>query len=35
MMRLYPAIGIGTVVLANATGFDVRRLLDTIDVTHQ
>ena len=31
MMRLYPAKGIGTVVLVNATGFDVRGLLDTID----
>jgi hypothetical protein len=31
MMRLYPAHGIGTVVMTNATGFDVRRLLDDID----
>ena len=31
MMRVYPEDSIGTVVLANATGFDVRRLLDDID----
>ncbi|HVH26165.1 MAG TPA: serine hydrolase domain-containing protein [Vicinamibacterales bacterium] len=31
MMRVYPREGIGTVVMANATGFDVPRLLDTID----
>ena len=31
MMRVYPANGIGTVVMTNATGFDVRGLLDTID----
>jgi D-alanyl-D-alanine carboxypeptidase len=31
MMRLYPAAGIGTVVMTNATAFDVRRLLDLID----
>ena len=31
MMRVYPGDGIGTVVMTNATGFDVRRLLDTID----
>ena len=31
LMRLYPAEGIGTVVMTNATGFDVRGLLDTID----
>ena len=33
MMRLYRADGIGTVVITNATGFDVRRLLDTIDLS--
>ena len=31
MMRMYTEDGIGTVLLANATGFDVRRLLDDID----
>lgn len=31
MMRMYPGAGIGTVVMINATGFDVRELLDTID----
>ena len=31
MMRLYPGAGIGTVVMTNATGFDVRKLLDTVD----
>jgi CubicO group peptidase (beta-lactamase class C family) len=31
MMRVYPADGIGTVVMTNATAFDVRRLLDDID----
>ena len=31
MMRLYPTSGIGTVVMTNATGFNVRNLLDTID----
>jgi CubicO group peptidase (beta-lactamase class C family) len=31
MMRLYPAGGIGTIAMTNATGFDVRKLLDTID----
>ena len=30
MMRVYPD-GIGTVVMTNATGFDVRGLLDTMD----
>ena len=30
MMRLYPVSGIGTVVMTNATGFDVRSLLDTL-----
>ena len=33
MMRLYPGAGIGTVVMTNATGFDVRRLLDTMDAS--
>jgi D-alanyl-D-alanine carboxypeptidase len=33
MMRLYPGDGIGTVVMTNATGFDVRRLLDTMDTS--
>jgi len=31
MMRVYPGAGIGTVVMTNATGFDVAGLLDTID----
>jgi hypothetical protein len=31
MMRLYPDEGVGTVVMANATGLDVRRVLDEID----
>jgi D-alanyl-D-alanine carboxypeptidase len=31
MMRVYPGDGIATVVMINATGFDVRTLLDTID----
>jgi hypothetical protein len=33
MMRLYPSAGIGTVVMTNATGCDVRRLLDTVDAS--
>ena len=33
MMRVYPKDGIGTVVMTNATGFDVRRLLDSIDAS--
>jgi hypothetical protein len=33
MMRLYPEDGIGTVVMTNATGFDVRSLLDTADAS--
>ncbi|MDH4066865.1 MAG: beta-lactamase family protein [Acidobacteriota bacterium] len=33
LMRVYPGDGIGTVVMTNATGFDVRRLLDTIDAS--
>jgi D-alanyl-D-alanine carboxypeptidase len=41
MMRVYPASGIGTVVMTNATGFDVGGLLDRTDplflpaVTHR
>lgn len=31
MMRLYPDFGIGTVVMTNATRFDVRNLLDMVD----
>lgn len=31
MMRLYPEQGIGTVVMANATAFNVRALLDAVD----
>ena len=31
MMRLYPNAGIGTVVMSNATAFDVCGLLDTMD----
>ena len=31
MMRLYPNSGVGTVVMTNATGFNVRSLLDTLD----
>jgi D-alanyl-D-alanine carboxypeptidase len=31
MMRLYPAAGIGTVIMTNATACDVRRLLDAVD----
>jgi len=31
MMRLYPERGIGTVVLANATGFDAAACLDAVD----
>jgi CubicO group peptidase (beta-lactamase class C family) len=31
LMRLYPDRGIGTVVMANATGFQVKTLLDTLD----
>lgn len=33
MMRVYPGDGIGTVVMTNATGFDVGRLLDAIDTS--
>ena len=32
MMRLYPDGGIGTVVMTNATGFNVAKLLNTADV---
>jgi D-alanyl-D-alanine carboxypeptidase len=31
LMREYPGDGIGTVVMTNATGLDVRRLVDTVD----
>ena len=31
MMRVYPASGIGTVIMTNATGFDVRECLNEID----
>ena len=31
MMRLYPEQGVGTVVMANATAINVRRLLDAVD----
>lgn len=31
MMRVYPTSGIATVVMTNATGFDVRHCLDTVD----
>ena len=31
MMRIYPESGIGTVVMANATAFNVKRLLNTLD----
>jgi CubicO group peptidase (beta-lactamase class C family) len=31
LMRLYPGERVGTIVMTNATGFDVRNLLDTID----
>jgi D-alanyl-D-alanine carboxypeptidase len=33
MMRLYPAAGIGTVVMTNATQFDVRQVLDATDAS--
>lgn len=33
MMRVYPDNGVGTVVMTNATGFDVGRLLDTTDAS--
>jgi hypothetical protein len=33
MMRLYPSVGLGTVAMANATGFDVRGLLDRMDAS--
>jgi CubicO group peptidase (beta-lactamase class C family) len=33
MMRLYPRDGIGTVAMANATAFDVRKLLNTVDAS--
>ena len=31
MMRLYPEAGVASLLMTNATGFDVRRLLDTAD----
>jgi D-alanyl-D-alanine carboxypeptidase len=31
MMRVYPALGIASVVMTNATGFNVRRFLDRTD----
>jgi CubicO group peptidase (beta-lactamase class C family) len=31
LMRAYPSLGIGTVVMTNATGFGVRQLLDAMD----
>jgi CubicO group peptidase (beta-lactamase class C family) len=31
MMRVYPAYGIGTVIMANATAFDVRSTLNAVD----
>jgi D-alanyl-D-alanine carboxypeptidase len=31
MMRVYPASGIGTVIMTNATGFDVRACLNGVD----
>jgi len=30
---LYPAVRLGTVVMTNATGFDVRGLLDRVDAS--
>lgn len=33
MMRLYPAVRLGTVAMTNATGFDVRGLLDRVDAS--
>ncbi|HUL70659.1 MAG TPA: hypothetical protein VLT17_10560, partial [Gemmatimonadales bacterium] len=31
MMRLYPGNGVGTVVMTNATGFDVYGCLNSLD----
>jgi CubicO group peptidase (beta-lactamase class C family) len=31
MMRVYPAAGIATVVMSNATGFNARGALDVLD----
>ena len=31
LMRPYPTSGLATVMMTNATGFDVRRLLDAVD----
>jgi len=33
MMRVYPTRGLASVMIANATGFDVRRALDHVDAT--
>jgi CubicO group peptidase (beta-lactamase class C family) len=33
MMRVYPERGIGTVVMTNATGLDVRRVLNALDAS--
>jgi CubicO group peptidase (beta-lactamase class C family) len=35
MMRLYPTAGMGVVVMSNATGFNVRGLLDSLDSRDQ
>ncbi len=34
LMRLYPAAGLGTVLMTNATGFDVTACLDALDREH-
>ena len=31
MMRVYPSAAIGTIIMTNATGFNVRKLLDEVD----
>ena len=31
MMRVYPAYGLATIVITNATGFNVNRCLNTLD----
>jgi hypothetical protein len=31
MMRVYPVSGIATVIMTNATGFDVRGCLNAVD----
>jgi hypothetical protein len=33
MMRIYAATGMGTIVMTNATGFDVGGLLNSIDAS--